>query len=151
MKYNLITKNTVVAMESAEVYFCLTKEIESKFYDFGFNIFTEQQGEICPIYYFSLSNDNYNFLLSNNYEDEGNSSKNIILLDDANNFIKSININFVLNKNFVTEINLEETSIDKDKIDINEYGIKKEKENIIKQLEELEIKLQLIKEIKESL
>lgn len=151
MKYNLITKNTVVAMESAEVYFCLTKEIESKFNDFGFNIFTEQQGEICPIYYFSLSNDNYNFLLSNNYEDEGNSSKNIILLDDANNFIKSININFVLNKNFVTEINLEETSIDKDKIDINEYGIKKEKENIIKQLEELEIKLQLIKEIKESL
>lgn len=151
MKYNLITKNTVVAMESAEVYFCLTKEIESKFNNFGFNIFTEQQGEICPIYYFSLSNDNYNFLLSNNYEDEGNSSKNIILLDDANNFIKSININFVLNKNFVTEINLEETSIDKDKIDINEYGIKKEKENIIKQLEELEIKLQLIKEIKESL
>ena len=151
MKYNLITKNTVVAMESAEVYFCLTKEIESKFNDFGFNIFTEQQGEICPIYYFSLSNDNYNFLLSNNYEDEENSSKNIILLDDANNFIKSININFVLNKNFVTEINLEETSIDKDKIDINEYGIKKEKENIIKQLEELEIKLQLIKEIKESL
>lgn len=151
MKYNLITKNTVVAMESAEVYFCLTKEIESKFNDFGFNIFIEQQGEICPIYYFSLSNDNDNFLLSNNYEDEGNSSKNIILLDDANNFIKSININFVLNKNFVTEINLEETSIDKDKIDINEYGIKKEKENIIKQLEELEIKLQLIKEIKESL